>query len=121
MIATGSEVEITLGAARKLGDEGTNVRVVSMPSWELFEKQSAEYKESVLPDACEKRMAIEAGTSFGWERYVGRKGGLVTKDDFGASAPFKVLQEKFGFTVENVYANALVLLGKETSGDPIPA
>ena len=57
-------------------------------------------------------MAVEAGTSFGWERYVGRNGGLVTKDDFGASAPFKVLQEAFGFTTDNVYANALVVLGK---------
>jgi transketolase len=111
MIATGSEVEITLAAAQKLGEEGTNVRVVSMPSWELFEKQDAAYQESVLPDACEKRMAVEAGTSFGWERYVGRDGSLVTKDDFGASGPYTVLQEKFGFTVANVYANALVLLG----------
>jgi transketolase len=114
MIATGSEVEITLAAAQRLGDEGANVRVVSMPSWELFEKQDESYKESVLPDACDKRMAVEAGTSYGWERYVGRNGGLVTKDDFGASAPFKVLQEKFGFTADNVYANALVQLGKET-------
>jgi transketolase len=112
MIATGSEVEITLAAAQKLGDEGTNVRVVSMPSWELFEKQDEAFQESVLPDACDNRMAVEAGTSFGWERYVGRKGGLVTKDDFGASAPFSVLLEEFGFTVDNVYANALVLLGK---------
>ncbi len=112
MIATGSEVEITLAAAQKLGEEGTNVRVVSMPSQELFEKQDAAYKASVLPAACTKRMAVEAGTSFGWHRYVGIDGALVTKDDFGASAPFSVLLEKFGFTVDNVYANALVLLGK---------
>jgi len=110
MIATGSEVEITLAAARKLGEEGKNIRVVSMPSWELFEKQDDAYRESVLPDACGKRMVVEAGTSFGWERYVGRNGGFVTKDDFGASAPFKVLQEKFGFTVENVYRKARELV-----------
>ncbi len=111
MIATGSEVHITLSAAQRLGDEGVNVRVVSMPSWELFEKQDSAYQESVLPEACTKRMAIEAGTSFGWERYVGRHGAMVTKDDFGASAPFSVLQEKFGFTAENVYETARQLLG----------
>ncbi len=110
MLATGSEVEITLAAAQKLGEEGQNVRVVSMPSWELFEKQDEAYQESVLPDACAKRMAVEAGTSFGWERYVGRRGALVAKNDFGASAPFKVLLEKFGFTTENVYEKAKALL-----------
>jgi len=110
MIATGSEVEITLAAAQKLGEEGKNVRVVSMPSRELFEKQSDEYKESVLPDACDNRMSVEAGTSFGWERYVGRKGTMISKDDFGASAPYTVLLEKFGFTTENVYEKAAALL-----------
>ncbi|MCK4563914.1 MAG: transketolase, partial [Verrucomicrobia bacterium] len=92
-------------------EEGKNVRVVSMPSWELFEKQDTDYQESVLPDACAKRIAVEAGTSFGWARYVGRRGALVTKDDFGASAPFSVLQEKFGFTTANVYEKAKALLG----------
>ncbi len=111
MIATGSEVEITLAAAQKLGAEGKNVRVVSMPSWELFEKQDAAYQESVLPNACNKRMSVEAGTSFGWERYVGRCGVKVSKDDFGASAPFKVLLKEFGFTTENVYAKAKALVG----------
>ena len=106
MLATGSEVEMTLAAAEKLGEEGRNVRVVSMPSWELFEKQDASYQQSVIPDACTRRMVVEAGTSFGWERYVGRCGVMVTKDDFGASAPFKVLQEKFGFTAENIYEKA---------------
>ena len=110
MVATGSEVEITLAAAQKLGEEGRNVRVVSMPSWELFEKQDEAYRESVLPDACTKRIAVEAGTSFGWERYVGRHGVVVSKDDFGASAPFKVLLEEFGFTTDNVYEKAKALL-----------
>lgn len=111
MLATGSEVEITLAAAQQLGEEGRNVRVVSMPSWELFEKQSDEYRESVLPDACARRIAVEAGTSFGWERYVGRHGVIISKDDFGASAPFKVLLKEFGFTTENVYSKAKALLG----------
>ncbi|HEY5620958.1 MAG TPA: transketolase C-terminal domain-containing protein, partial [Pontiella sp.] len=111
MLATGSEVEISLKAAQQLAEEGHNIRVVSMPSWELFEKQDAAYQESVLPDACNRRMAIEAGSRFGWERYVGRNGVFITKDDFGASAPFKVLQEKFGFTVENVCEQAKTLLG----------
>jgi transketolase len=111
MLATGSEVEMTLAAAEKLGEEGKNVRVVSMPSWELFEKQDAAYQDSIMPDACTKRMVVEAGTSFGWERYVGRCGVMVTKDDFGASGPFKVLQEKFGFTADNIYEKAKALLG----------
>ncbi len=111
MLATGSEVEMTLAAAQKLGEEGKKVRVVSMPSWELFEKQDEAYQESVIPDACKKRMSVEAGTSFGWDRYVGRCGVKVSKDDFGASGPFKVLQEKFGFTSENIYAKAKELLG----------
>ncbi|MCF7817292.1 MAG: transketolase [Kiritimatiellales bacterium] len=110
MLATGSEVEITLAAAQKLGEEGKNVRVVSMPSWELFEKQDAAYQESVLPNACTKRIVVEAGTSFGWERYVGRCGTMVTKDDFGASAPYTVLLKEFGFTTENVYEKAKALL-----------
>ncbi len=110
MLATGSEVEITLAAAQKLGAEGRNVRVVSMPSWELFEKQTAEYKASVLPDGCARRLSVEAGTSFGWERYVGRCGVKIAKDDFGASAPFKVLLKEFGFTAENVYETAKALL-----------
>ena len=111
MLATGSEVEITLAAAQKLGDEGKNVRVVSMPSLELFEKQDEAYRESVLPDACTRRIAVEAGTSFGWARYVGRHGVIVSKDDFGASAPFKVLLEEFGFTTDNVYEKAKALVG----------
>ncbi len=111
MLATGSEVEITLAAAQKLGEEGKNVRVVSMPSWELFEKQDAAYRESVLPAAVTKRISVEAGTSFGWERYVGRCGTIISKDDFGASAPFKLLLERFGFTADNVYEQAQALLG----------
>jgi len=110
LIATGSEVELALRAGEKLGENGVNVRVVSMPSWELFAEQDEAYQESVLPDACDRRIAIEAGTSFGWERYIGRKGIMIGKDDFGASAPYKVLLEKFGFTVDNVMNAADKLL-----------
>jgi transketolase len=111
MIATGSEVSMTLEAAQKLGEEGRNVRVVNMPSQELFKQQDESYRAFVLPEACTKRMAVEAGTSFGWERYVGRHGTIISKDDFGASGPFKVLQEQFGFTAENIYEKAAALLG----------
>ena len=111
MIATGSEVEITLAAAQKLGAEGVNVRVVSMPSQEFFEKQSAEYKESVLPAACSQRISVEAGTSFGWQRYTGSDGINISRDDFGASAPYTVLLKEFGFTTDAVYEKAKAYIG----------
>ncbi len=112
MMATGSEVAITLEAGEKLAAEtGKNIRVVSFPSWELFEAQSAEYKEEVFPESCTKRLVAEAGTSFGWERYIGRNGVAVCKDTFGASAPGEVLAEKFGFTAENIYNKAKTLIG----------
>ena len=102
LIATGSEVNLAVEAQAKLAEEGIDVSVVSMPSFDLFEKQSAEYKESVLPKAVTKRVAIEAAASFGWERYVGTEGKTITIDHFGASAPGGLALEKFGFTPENV-------------------
>ncbi|MFZ7203864.1 transketolase [Enterococcus faecalis] len=102
LIATGSEVNLVVEAQAKLAEEGIDVSVVSMPSFDLFEKQSAEYKESVLPKAVTKRVAIEAAASFGWERYVGTEGKTITIDHFGASAPGGLVLEKFGFTPENV-------------------
>ena len=102
LIATGSEVNLAVEAQAKLAEEGIDVSVVSMPSFDLFEKQSAEYKESVLPKAVTKRVAIEAEASFGWERYVGTEGKTITIDHFGASAPGGLVLEKFGFTPENV-------------------
>ncbi len=102
LIATGSEVNLAVEAQAKLAEEGIDVSVVSMPSFDLFEKQSAEYKESVLPKAVTKRVAIEAAASFGWERYVGTEGKTITIDHFGASAPGGLVLEKFGFTSENV-------------------
>ena len=102
LIATGSEVNLAVEAQAKLAEEGIDVSFVSMPSFDLFEKQSAEYKESVLPKAVTKRVAIEAAASFGWERYVGTEGKTITIDHFGASAPGGLVLEKFGFTPKNV-------------------
>lgn len=107
IIATGSEVSIALEAGQRLAKEdGKAVRVVSLPSWELFEKQSDEYRESVLPKACARRLAVEAGVSFGWERYVGSEGRTICLNHFGASAPAKILAEKFGFTADDVLKTA---------------
>lgn len=111
MIATGSEVKITIDAAEKLAEEGVNVRVVNMPSRELFEAQDEAYQAEVMADACTKRMAIEAGTSYGWDKYIGRCGVTVCKDSFGASAPGGTLAKEFGFTAENVYEKAKALIG----------
>ena len=102
IIASGSEVELAVGAKAELMKEGIDVRVVSMPSMDVFEEQSAEYKEAVLPKAVRKRVAVEALSDFGWGKYVGLDGAYVTMTGFGASAPAKQLFEKFGFTVENV-------------------
>lgn len=90
--------------------EGVAVRVVSIPSWELFEEQSAEYKEAVLPDSVTARVAIEAASPFGWERYIGTKGTTVTLNHFGASAPAKVLYQQFGITVDNIVEKSKALL-----------
>lgn len=102
IIATGSEVELAIKAKEELLKDKIDVRVVSMPSMELFEAQSEEYKNSVLPDDVRKRVVVEAGTEYGWGNYIGLDGKSVTINTFGASAPAKVLFEKFGFTVENV-------------------
>lgn len=102
IIATGSEVQLGLGAQEELLKEGIDVRVVSMPSMDLFEQQSEEYKESILPKKVRARVAVEALSYFGWGRYVGLDGTTVTMNSFGASAPGDILFKKFGFTVENV-------------------
>ncbi|MDP1714014.1 MAG: transketolase [Anaerolineales bacterium] len=103
LMASGSEVSLILEAAQKLADEGWGVRVISFPSWELFEKQDEAYRESVLPKHIQKRLAVEAGAGLGWERYVRS---VISIERYGASAPAKVIFEKFGFTVENVVAKA---------------
>ncbi len=104
LIATGSEVALALKAQKALKDAGKDVSVVSMPSFDLFEKQDAAYQESVLPRAVRKRVSIEMGASFGWERYVGLDGATVAIDKYGASAPGNTVIENYGFTVENVVA-----------------
>lgn len=101
LLASGSEVELALGAAKQLAAE-CSVRVVSMPSWELFERQDEAYRQEVIPADCKVKIAIEAGSPMGWSKYVGTDGHTITMNRFGASAPYKVLAEKFGFTVENV-------------------
>jgi transketolase len=110
LIGTGSEVHLALEAGEKLAAEGTKVRVVSMPSWRLFDRQPADYRESVLPSAVRARVAVEAGAKLGWEHYVGLDGAVVGLDRFGASAPYKVIFEKLGFTVEHVIEVAKGLL-----------
>ncbi|MGG6238324.1 transketolase [Nodosilinea sp. AN01ver1] len=111
LIGTGSEVSLCVDAAKELRSAGTQVRVVSMPSWELFDAQDAAYQESVLPKAVTKRLAVEAGITMGWCRYVGAEGDVIGVDRFGASAPGGLVMEKFGFTVENVVSKAKALLG----------
>jgi transketolase len=111
LIGTGSEVSLALDAGKEVAKGGKIVRVVSMPSWDLFEKQSAEYRAQVLPADCKKRLAVEAGSSMGWAKYVGCKGRILSMDTFGASAPAQVLAEKFGFTTANVVKLAKEILG----------
>jgi transketolase len=112
LIATGSEVEVALGAQKILQGKGVGVRVVSMPSWELFEAQPQAYRDAVLPPAVTSRLAVEAGSPLGWFKYVGLQGDVVGMNRFGASAPAKLLFERFGFTPENVAARAMTLVGK---------
>lgn len=106
LMASGSEVHLALKAAKELEKDGMKVRVVSFPSWELFENQTDEYKESVLPSSVLAKVSVEAGVSQGWERYTGRFGANISIETFGASAPEKVLMEKYGFTVENICVTA---------------
>jgi len=112
LIATGSEVHVALEAKNVLSHKGVAARVVSMPSWELFERTSRDYQDTVLPPAVTARVAIEAGIPNGWERYVGRQGAMIGMTTFGASAPGATLMKEFGFTVDNVVAKALALLAK---------
>ena len=111
-IGTGSEVELCVKAAQKLFDEGISSRVVSMPCMEVFEQQSEDYKQSVLPDAIDKRVVVEAGASLGWHKYAGAKGEIIALDSFGASAPAGQLFEAYGFTVDNVAQKAIQTLSK---------
>jgi transketolase len=112
LMATGSEVGLIMSAAGRLAAEGVNVRVVSFPSWELFEAQSQDYQDQVLPPEITKRVSVEAGVSYGWRRWVGDEGSIIGIDRFGESAPGDLVMEKFGFTVEHVIEEAMALLKK---------
>ena len=116
LMASGSEVTLIYQAAQKLAEKGIAVRVVSFPSWSLFEKQSTAYRRSVLPEDVPLRLAVEAGVAQGWERYVGPKGKILSIERFGASAPYKVIFQHLGFTVENVIALSRTLLGPRRPG-----
>lgn len=103
LLATGSEVGLALDAAKAVAAEG-NIRVVSMPSWELFDRQPDAYRESVIPSDCRNRIVVEAGISMGWDKYIGEQGARLCLDRFGVSGPYKALAEQFGFTVDNLSA-----------------
>ncbi len=110
LMASGSEVELIYKAYDELAAKGVKARVISMPCWELFEAQDAEYKESIMPKAVRARLAVEALSDFGWHKYVGMDGDILSMNDFGASAPAGLLFKDFGFTVENVVEKALALV-----------
>jgi transketolase len=115
LIATGSEVGLIVAAKKKLDAKKIAVRIVSMPSWELFLEQSQKYRDSILPPAITARLAVEAGISQGWDRFVGQHGDVIGIDDgFGASAPGPLVMKKYGFTVENVCKRAVALLKNKT-------
>jgi transketolase len=116
LMGTGSEVQWCLAAYEQLTQEGIRCRVLSMPSWELFEMQPVEYKDKLLPPNVRARLAVEAGTSFGWSKYVGDHGIVIGRDDFGASAPLKDLLKHFGFTGEHVAEEARALLKRLQTG-----
>ena len=113
LIASGSEVTLAVEAHEKLLAEGIRSRVVSMPSWDIFDHQTKEYRDSVLPPDVTARVAIEQASTFGWERYVGTSGHIIGMNTFGASAPLKELQRKFGFQPDEVVAAAKNQLGRK--------
>jgi transketolase len=114
LIATGSEVSICVDAADRLAADGIRARVVSMPSWELFERQPKSYRDEVLPPAVRARLSVEAAASFGWERWVGEDGRCLALDHFGASAPGSRVMTELGFSADNVVAEARSLLQART-------
>ncbi len=112
LMASGSEVPLVLDARKVLQQQGIATRVVSLPCWELFDEQSQDYRQEVLPPSCSARLAVEAASAFGWERYVGDDGEILAMDGFGASAPAEQLMRHFGFTVDQVVARVLQLIEK---------
>ena len=112
LMASGSEVSLILNAGEELMARGIATRIVSFPSWDLFEKMDPEYKDTVFPKDIKARIAVEAGISQGWEKYVGDSGKTICMQGFGASAPYQTLMTRFGFTVDNIVSSALQLLNK---------
>ena len=115
LIGTGSELPLVVDAYEKLKTDGVKARVVSLPSWYLFEKQDRAYRDSVIPPAVKARLAVEQGSELGWDRYVGSHGDTITMSTFGASAPLAKLKEKYGFTTDKVVAKAKELIEKAKS------
>jgi transketolase len=116
LIASGSEVSLCLTARERLLADGVRARVVSMPSWELFDAQDDAYRETVLPEAVTARVSVEEGSRLGWHRYVGSAGVVLGMHTFGMSAPIKVVTEHFGFTTDGVVAAARQAMGAKRSG-----
>ena len=112
LIATGSEVGLAVNAHETLVAEGIRSRVVSMPSWDIFEEQPQDYRDAVLPPAVKARLAVEQASTLGWDRYVGSSGQVIGMKTFGASAPLKELQKKFGFEPDRIVAVAKQLLDR---------
>jgi transketolase len=110
LIASGSEVQLILEAQKQLAQQGIDARVVSMPCWELFMQQSAKYRNEILPPRIRKRIAVEAGSSFGWCQWVTGKENVISVDKFGASAPYKEIFKHYGLTIENIIAKAKAIL-----------
>jgi transketolase len=119
LLSSGSEVSLCVEAFERLTGDGIRARVVSMPSWELFEQQNESYRDSVLPPEVTARVSVEQASTFGWERYVGPTGTRIGMETFGASAPLKELQKKFGFTVERVVEAARAQLARRR--EPVSA
>jgi transketolase len=114
LIASGSEVSLSVDAAKQLAEQGVRARVVSMPCWELFDLQTADYRDEVLPPDVKPRLSVEAGIALGWKQWVGDDGDSISIEHFGASAPGNTVLEKFGYTVDNVVARSLALRTRVT-------
>jgi transketolase len=107
LLASGSEVQFAVEAHARLAEQGIGAHVISMPSWELFMKQSEEYREFVLPSAVKARVAIEAGSPMGWDQWIGSSGSIIALERYGASAPYQTIYDQLGFTTDNVVLRAL--------------
>jgi transketolase len=119
LIASGSEVALIVAARNELAKQGLKIRIVSMPSWELFDEQGTDYRNHVLPPSVTARLAVEAGVAQGWHRYVGDQGDIIAIDKFGASAPGDVMLQKYGYTIENVCIRAVMLLRKKSGTNQV--